>query len=139
MKITRACAVICLAVIIAGCGAKTPSEVVKAWAGAHKSADIEDVMYYSLQDQIKPRIDLKNEIQCAREEQSLKIHKDYWSDIKLGVQYNIINSYEKMFNGSSKHFFLIQESMNSAAPLIEVPLDNNFTYSNFTGGQVLNS
>lgn len=63
----------------------------------------------------------------------------YWSDIKLGVQYNIINSYEKMFNGSSKHFFLIQESMNSAAPLIEVPLDNNFTYSNFTTGQVLNS
>ena len=84
MKITRACAVICLAVIIAGCGAKTPSEVVKAWAGAHKSADIEDVMYYSLQDQFKPRIDLKNEAQCEREEQSMKRTKDHWSSIKSG-------------------------------------------------------
>jgi hypothetical protein len=63
----------------------------------------------------------------------------YWGDIKIGVQYNIINSYEKIFDGTSRHFFLIQESMNSAAPLIEVPLDNNFTYSNFTTGQVLNS
>lgn len=64
----------------------------------------------------------------------------YWSDVKVGVQYNIINSYEKMFNGTSKHFFLIQESANSSAPLIEVPLDNNFTYSNYnTRGQALNS
>lgn len=85
MRMTGIFAVICLTAIVAGCGAKTPAEVVKAWAGAHKSADIEDVMYYSLQDQIKPRIDLKNEIQCAREEQSLKIHKDYWSDIKSGA------------------------------------------------------
>lgn len=63
----------------------------------------------------------------------------YWSDIKVGVPYNIINSYEKIFNGNSKHFFLIQESMCSDAPLIEVPLDNNFTYSNFNRGSVLNS
>ena len=34
----------------------------------------------------------------------------YWGDIKIGVQYNIINSYEKIFDGTSRHFFLIQES-----------------------------
>lgn len=61
----------------------------------------------------------------------------YWSDVKINVPYTILNSYEKIFEGSSRHFFLIQESMNSNAPLIEVPLDNNFTYSNYSG-HVLN-
>ena len=62
----------------------------------------------------------------------------YWSDVKLNIPYNIINSYEKMFEGTSKHFFLIQESANSSAPLIEVPLDNNFTYQNYNPGRSLN-
>ena len=86
MRMTGVSAVICLAAMVAGCGAKTPSEVVKAWAGAHKSADIEDVMYYSFQDQLKPRIDLKNEAQREREERSLKREpvKNYWSCTKSG-------------------------------------------------------
>ena len=86
MKIMRVFAAIGLAVIVAGCGAKTPYEVVKAWAGAHKSVDIEDVMYYSLQDQIKPRIDLTNEAQRTRLEQEWKSEsaQDVWGLIKSG-------------------------------------------------------
>ena len=82
----RVFAVICLTAIVAGCGAKTPAEVVKAWAGAHKSVDIEDVMYYSLQDQIKPRIDLAKEAQRTRLEQEWKSEsaQDVWGLIKSG-------------------------------------------------------
>ena len=86
MKVMRVFAVICLTAIVAGCGAKTPAEVVKAWAGAHKSVDIEDVMYYSLQDQIKPRIDLAKEAQRTRLEQEWKSEsaQDMWGLIKSG-------------------------------------------------------
>ena len=86
MKLMRIFAAVVLAVIVAGCGAKTPYEVVKAWAGAYKSVDIEDVMYYSLQDQIKPRIDLTNEAQRTRLEQEWKSEsaQDMWGLIKSG-------------------------------------------------------
>ncbi len=84
MKKLRVFAAIGLAAIVTGCGAKTPYEVVKAWAGAHKSVDIEDVMYYSLQDQIKPRVDLKKEAQRTRVEQEIMSAKDGWSVIKSG-------------------------------------------------------
>lgn len=84
MKIMQVFTAIGLAAIVAGCGAKTPYEVVKAWAGAYKSVDIEDVMYYSLQDQIKPRIDLKKEAQRTRVELEMKSGKDRWGIIKSG-------------------------------------------------------
>lgn len=62
----------------------------------------------------------------------------YWANVKAGVVYNIIQSYSKIVDGNSQQFLLIQENSNAEAPLIEVPLDNNFTYTNFSPSKSLN-
>ena len=61
-------------------------------------------------------------------------------DLKLNVPYKVLDSYEKTLDGTSRHFFLIQEAEGSTnPPLIEIPLDNNFTYYNYSDpkGQLL--
>lgn len=64
----------------------------------------------------------------------------WWGDVKLNVPYKVLDSYEKTLDGTSRHFFLIQEAEGSTnPPLIEIPLDNNFTYYNYSDpkGQLL--
>ena len=57
----------------------------------------------------------------------LNINENYWySDIKTNKVYNVIDSYEKYFNNSSKHFFLIQDDDGQ---LMEIPLTSYFIYS----------
>jgi len=54
------------------------------------------------------------------------VNEDYWyADIEPDKEYYVIDSYEKLINGKSIHFFLIQdEKLN----LIEIPLSHNFIY-----------
>lgn len=91
MKIQTFVVGMCL--LFAGCGAKTPSEVVKAWACANEDGDAEDVMYYSYQDQMKPRIDLNREAQVFEFEKSHKKYElKFWEGFEDG---DVLREYVK--------------------------------------------
>lgn len=57
---------------------------------------------------------------------AININEEYWySDIELNKEYIVVDSYEKMINNKSTHFFLIQDDEGK---LIEIPLSNHFKY-----------
>lgn len=109
--------VVGMCLLLTGCGAKTPSEVVKAWASANEDGDAEDVMYYSYQDQIKPRIDLKREAMVVEFERSRKKYDDvqkFWESIEDG---DVLREYVK-----GSHAWVIVKRSNGDVNTYELAL-----------------
>lgn len=78
---------VCACALLAGCGAKTPTDVVKAWAEAYEDGDEGDVMYYSLQDQRRPRFgkEQKSRIEEFRKECGEESTRNRWKAVRKGT------------------------------------------------------